>query len=167
MYDKDAVKKLIADLGKFATEEGFELGDPYMFGLAYDVYDPVSGQVIAVCRPHRREWGEQEIMRTPEQVAAEVASARAWRKNDDMAHGRPPRLSPKEQAAADTAAKERTKAADAEKARLAKQYQAATNVANTPPYPALAQATPVDGDLPAPNAVPLPSSRNVEGTIIG
>jgi len=62
-----------------------EIGEPYMFGLALDVFDPVSGQVIAVCRPHR--GSEPELFLTVRQLGAEVASARMTRAHNDRLAG--------------------------------------------------------------------------------
>ena len=64
-----------------------ELGEPYMFGLALDLFDPVSGQVFAVCRPHRMDVGDPEVFLTPNQIAAEVASARMKKLHDDRSSG--------------------------------------------------------------------------------
>jgi len=62
-----------------------EIGEPYLFGLALDVFDPVSGQVIAVCRPHR--GSEPELFLTVRQLGAEVASARMTRAHNDRIAG--------------------------------------------------------------------------------
>jgi hypothetical protein len=64
-----------------------EIGEPYMFGLALDVFDPISGEVFAVTRPHRMGVAEPELFLTPRQLASEVMSARQARLYSDRAAG--------------------------------------------------------------------------------
>jgi hypothetical protein len=64
-----------------------EIGEPYMFGLALDVFDPISGEVFAVTRPHRMGVAEPELFLTPRQLASEVMSARHARLYSDRAAG--------------------------------------------------------------------------------
>jgi hypothetical protein len=84
--DKD-VSNYVADLGKLASELGFTVGAPHTFGLGLDIYDPVSGHIIAVVRPRRRDLGVPEIILNLDQVRAAVAGARTYRVNEDRANG--------------------------------------------------------------------------------
>lgn len=86
-YTKDDVQKLISDLGKRASEMKFEVGEPYLFGLALDVFDPISLLVLSVARPHRRDLGQEEVLLTADQVATEIASARSYRAQLDRTSG--------------------------------------------------------------------------------
>lgn len=87
MYTKDDVTNLVAALGKYTFEPAVELGEPHAFGLGLELFDPVTGQIITVARPHRSDIGEEEIFRTAEQVAAAVAQGRANRAALDRARG--------------------------------------------------------------------------------
>lgn len=93
-YSKDDVQQLIKDLGEHqGGDDGmdFEIGEPHTFGLALDVFDPVSEELITAARPARRDSGIPEILMTAEQVVAAIAAARHGRANEDRAHGREPR----------------------------------------------------------------------------
>jgi hypothetical protein len=70
---------------------GIEIGEPYMFGLALDAFDPESGEVLRVCRPRHRDTGEAEVFLTPAQLASAVASARSVRLHNERAGLIPPR----------------------------------------------------------------------------
>ena len=72
-----------------------------MFGLELLAYDPVSGQVITVCRPHRVDVGQAEICLTPKEFAAAVATARTARVGYDRAHGIVAPLTAEQKAAAE------------------------------------------------------------------
>lgn len=76
-----------------------ELGEPYMFGLALDIFDPVSGEVLRVCRPHRRDTGEGEVFLTPNQIAGAISNARSHRLHNERAGLIAPRPLSDEQAA--------------------------------------------------------------------
>jgi hypothetical protein len=84
--DKD-VSNYVAELGKLATELGFVVGEPHTFGLGLDIFDPVSGHVITVVRPRRRDLGVPEVLLNLDQVRAAVAGARTYRANEDRANG--------------------------------------------------------------------------------
>jgi hypothetical protein len=79
----DEVKKLDlgkSDLGPLEFSEG-------RFGLEVDLYDPVSGQIVTICQPARRDVAQPEIFLTPFEVAREVASLRRGRIHQDRAAG--------------------------------------------------------------------------------
>ena len=84
--DKD-VSNYVAELGKVASELGVVVGAPHTFGLGLDIFDPVSGHIIAVLRPRRRDLGVSEIILNLDQVRAAVAGARTYRVNEDRANG--------------------------------------------------------------------------------
>jgi hypothetical protein len=84
--DKD-VSNYVAELGKVASEMGFVVGEVHTFGLGLDIYDPVSGHIITVVRPRRRDIGVPEIVLNLDQVRAAVAAARTYRVNEDRANG--------------------------------------------------------------------------------
>jgi hypothetical protein len=84
--DKD-VSNYVAELGKLASELKFTVGEPHTFGLGLDIFDPVSGHIIAVVRPRRRDLGVPEIILNLDQVRAAVAGARTYRVNEDRANG--------------------------------------------------------------------------------
>jgi hypothetical protein len=79
MYSKDDVTALVADLGTLKLDPAIESGEAHSFGLGLDVFDPVSGQIMTVARPQRRDIGQSEILMTAAQVAATVATARHTR----------------------------------------------------------------------------------------
>src|SRR5580704_19726522 len=81
-----------------ADLSALEIGEPYMFGLALDAFDPVSGQVFVVTRPHIQNSGQPEVFLTPRQLAAEVATARIAKLHSDRLAGI---LSPEQQKARD------------------------------------------------------------------
>jgi hypothetical protein len=72
----DAVKKLVADLAKKATELKFEVGGVTDFGHGLMVYDPQSGAHIVAARPHLRAFGRPAVLLTCDQVVQEVVDAR-------------------------------------------------------------------------------------------
>jgi hypothetical protein len=88
-----------------------EIGEPYMFGLALDVFDPISGEVFAVTRPHRMGVAEPELFLTPRQLASEVMSARQARLYSDRAAGLINPNDPEQVAAAERAKQAREGAA--------------------------------------------------------
>lgn len=88
-HTKEDVQKLVSEISDLKS--GIEIGEPYMFGLALDVFDPVSGEVFAVCRPHRRDIGQPEVLLTSAQVVAEVTNARTVRLHNERAGMIPPR----------------------------------------------------------------------------
>lgn len=105
MYTKEDVQRLVSDLGAVKSGKALtgeqhmhnvdfsevEIGEPYMFGLALDIFDPVSGEVLRVCRPRHRATGEAEIFMTPTQIAAAIADARSFRLHNERAGLVPPR----------------------------------------------------------------------------
>lgn len=123
-YTREDVKKLVTDLGEHKDLK-FEIGELHSFGLGLDVFDPESEQIIIAAQPNRRDIGQPEILLTADQVATEVASARAWRANHDRAHGivrevPEAEAEAKKKAAADAAADTKRKAdaeAEAKKTR--------------------------------------------------
>lgn len=86
MFSRRDVEKHVSDI-RNAGIEGIEIGEPYMFGLALQVFDPVSGQVIQVCRPHRSDLGQPEILLPVAQVAAAVTGARNAQLQQDRNRG--------------------------------------------------------------------------------
>lgn len=128
MYTKDDVAKLVEDIGKIKMEPGLEVGEVFMFGLALDVFDPVSGQVITVARPHRSDVGAPEILLTAEQLATAISQARTSRLQSDKAKGV---VTEEEKAAA---AEAQPKALAAKNARLEKEGKEPS-----PPAPAPAR----------------------------
>lgn len=64
-----------------------EMGEPYMFGLALDAFDPVSGQVFVVTRPHIQNSTQPEVFVTLRQLAAEVGNARMAKLHSDRLAG--------------------------------------------------------------------------------
>lgn len=87
MYTKDDVAKLLEAIGKLVFDPAIEVGTPDEFGLGVDIFDPVSGQIITVARPHRSDIGQPEILLTAEQVAVAVTQARSRRLHEDRARG--------------------------------------------------------------------------------
>jgi hypothetical protein len=79
MHTKDDVARLVSDLGNVKLDPPVELGKPDCFGLALDLFDPVSGQVMTLARPARSDNGQSEIMLTAAQVGAAVVNARIAR----------------------------------------------------------------------------------------
>lgn len=78
----------VPNLGNLDLGE-IEVGEPFCFGLSLDMFDPVSGRIFTVCRPHRGDiaWPQHEIFLTRNQVAVAIAQARADRANSDRALG--------------------------------------------------------------------------------
>jgi hypothetical protein len=96
MYTNDDVAKLVVEIEKRKSEpddvvtvdlSAVEIGAPSAFGLAVDLYDPVSGQIMTICRPHRTDVAQSEIFLTADQAAVEIMQARMRRVRHDHAHG--------------------------------------------------------------------------------
>jgi hypothetical protein len=79
MYTKDDVARLVSELGEQKLDPALEVGEPTHFGLALDVFDPVSHEIITLARPHRRDTGQSEILLSAKQAVQAVLSARAHR----------------------------------------------------------------------------------------
>jgi hypothetical protein len=95
-----------------------EVGQPYMFGLALDIFDPESGEVLRVCRPHRRDTGEAEVFLTPNQIAASVAASRTTRLHNERAGVISPRPLTDEQVKSDEARRNTAKAQQEEAVKV-------------------------------------------------
>lgn len=134
MYSKEDVAALAKELGKREFDPPIVVGEPYRFGLALEVYDPVSGLVVTACRPHRSDIGEPEIALTADQVAAAVATARANRERRDRALGI---VSPEDAKAAEDAQK---KALAEKNARLEREGHVVEPPAAKRGHPAKASA---------------------------
>jgi hypothetical protein len=94
-----------------------ELSEPYRFGLSLEAYDPESGHVITICRPHRMDIADPEIFLTPTQLANAVLSVRSRRLHDERAGLVPPtkeRAEANAKAAAARAEEEKKRLAEAE-----------------------------------------------------
>lgn len=79
MHTKEDVARLVSDLGAVKIDPPVELGKPDCFGLALDLFDPLSGQVLALARPARADIGQPAILLTAAQVGVAVAAARTAR----------------------------------------------------------------------------------------
>jgi hypothetical protein len=87
MYTKDDVAKLVAEVGELNLNPPLEVSEPLSFGLEVDLFDPVSGHILTLCRPHRPDIGESEIRLTAAQVASTVAGLRIAKLHADRAAG--------------------------------------------------------------------------------
>jgi len=76
MYFKEDVARLVSELGNVKMEPPVELGKADDFGLSLDLFDPVSGQIIALARPARIDLGQPQILLTATQARTAVAAAR-------------------------------------------------------------------------------------------
>lgn len=124
MYTKDDVARIAEDIAGRDIEPPIEVGESYDFGLSLDVFDPVSGHIITVARPHRPDIGQTQILRSGEEVARDVAAGRITKLHAERAAG-VTYLNPQYNAAAKAAAaahaaeeaKKAQEAADAAKVR--------------------------------------------------
>jgi hypothetical protein len=87
MYRKEAVATLAGALSELALDPPIEIGTPDCFGLALDLYDPLSGQVITVARPARSDIGQGEVLLTPQAAVQAITSARMTRVHQVRAQG--------------------------------------------------------------------------------
>ena len=79
MYTKEDVARLVSDLDEQKLDPPVEVGEPRDFGLGLDVFDPVSGEILTLARPHRHDTGQPEIFLSPKQAVQAVLGARARR----------------------------------------------------------------------------------------
>jgi hypothetical protein len=86
MFKQDDVKRLVDEFGAIKLDPGVET-EISQFGLSAHLFDPVSGQIITLARPHRADIGQSEIMLTAAQAAGAVASARTKHLHDVRAMG--------------------------------------------------------------------------------
>jgi hypothetical protein len=129
MHSKEDVENLAADLGKLDLDPKVVVGEPEVFGLSLDVYDPVSGEVITAARPHRRDVGESGVLLTADQVFAHVASARVGKLHADRAAGIVPPPTPEQVAAAKKADDDKAAAEKAAAEKVAAEKAAAAKAA--------------------------------------
>lgn len=87
MYTKDDVAKLVQEVGELKLDPPLEIGEALVFGLEVEAFEPVTGQVITLCRPQRQDIGETEIFVTAEALANHVATMRAHVMLSDRASG--------------------------------------------------------------------------------
>jgi hypothetical protein len=87
MYTKDDVAKLVGEVGELKLDPPLEVSEPISFGLQVDLFDPVSGHILTLCRPQRADIGQSEILLTAAQVGAAVAGMRIAKLHADRAAG--------------------------------------------------------------------------------
>jgi hypothetical protein len=156
MYTKDDVARLVSDLGEQKLEPGVEVGEPRHFGLAVDVFDPVSGEVLTIARPHRHDTGQTEILLSAKQAAQAVLQARARRLHTARAAGHHTIEAANEAAKREADAKALQSKQETERDALAEKQgeEAAKQAADAAPKP--------QGDKPADDDKPR-QDRNRNG----
>jgi hypothetical protein len=82
-YNADDVMNYAAELAALAAELGLKVSKPFLFGLALEIYDPISSAVITVVRPQRRDVGQSEVILNLDQARAAVVNARAAKLAED------------------------------------------------------------------------------------
>src|SRR6202051_3438703 len=78
-FTKDDVARLVSELNADKLDPPVEIGSPSTFGLELELYDPVSGEIFTLARPHRGDIGQVEVLLTAAQVRHAVAAARVAR----------------------------------------------------------------------------------------
>jgi hypothetical protein len=76
----EGVERLHDDLLPLADKFGFVIGEPYAFGMGLDVFDPETGVILTVARPHRRDIGEEPIVMSAPGVVHSITTSRQHQK---------------------------------------------------------------------------------------
>ncbi len=73
---QDAVRKHRDEVAKATEDLGIILGPLHTFDLAFDAFDPQTGEIVVVVQPRRRDIGQEAITLSPDDLRTAIAQVR-------------------------------------------------------------------------------------------